>query len=247
MPKDGLTKRPWYRWCPRDFYADATVVGMTKDQRMRYRESLDMSWMSDTPGVATEEQWRKWLGYQEDEWRREARGVFESAFVAGEQWVQKRLETEHTYVLERSQKATHALLKRYSRSTDVVRQYTDVDKMLDVRCKTLEEEESKKEDSCSPVGEPPPVVSSKKHDREWKESFVLFWEDYPRKVGKGAAEAAWKKLGSSAPAKARGQGFFNSIMDGLDSWKSLHGSSDPEFIPHASTWLSQRRWEDQGK
>ena len=66
-----------------------------------------------------------------------------------------------------------------------------------------------------------------------KESFEKFWSNYPRKVGKGAAEKAWNKSLQSTEEDA--------IIASLVAYKF---SEDVNFIPHPATWLNQRRWED---
>lgn len=70
-----------------------------------------------------------------------------------------------------------------------------------------------------------------------RDGFVEFWEAYPRKVGKGEAEKQWRK--------AKGidlQAVLKAIerARGTEQWQKDGG----QFIPHPSTWLSQRRWED---
>lgn len=62
--------------------------------------------------------------------------------------------------------------------------------------------------------------------------FAEFWEAYPKKVGKPAAQKAWKGIRCD-PAI-----IFHSL-------KAFVFSPDPQFIPHPATWLNQRRWEDQ--
>ena len=71
-------------------------------------------------------------------------------------------------------------------------------------------------------------------------SFDQFWSAYPKKVAKAAAQKAWTKLSPD-------DGLVNRIMDSLrklkgsDEWKR----DDGRYIPHASTWLNGRRWEDE--
>jgi hypothetical protein len=68
------------------------------------------------------------------------------------------------------------------------------------------------------------------------ESFEAFWSEYPRKVGKPAARRAWKKV----------NGHSSAVMPGLCRWKAYWDRrNEPEFIPHASTWLNQERWGDE--
>lgn len=68
--------------------------------------------------------------------------------------------------------------------------------------------------------------------------FELFWESYPRKIGKGAAESSWKrqKLNVLLPV----------IMPALDAQKLSTGWHDEsgKYIPNPATWLNQKRWND---
>ena len=69
------------------------------------------------------------------------------------------------------------------------------------------------------------------------EEFEGIWMRYPRKVGKGAARAAWKK--------ARQAMTFREIAEPLAQFIRLNTGSDQKFIPHLSTWLKQERWADE--
>ena len=70
--------------------------------------------------------------------------------------------------------------------------------------------------------------------------FESFWSLYPRKIAKVIAQKASQRIDSSE---------WPAIMEGLQ--KQLPGfreriiSGEKQFIPHASTWLNQRRWEDE--
>lgn len=72
------------------------------------------------------------------------------------------------------------------------------------------------------------------------EQFAIFWKEYPRKVGKGAAEKIWGKLKGDPE-------IFKKIIDAVqnqkmgEAWLKENGA----YIPHPSTWLNQRRWEDE--
>lgn len=70
-------------------------------------------------------------------------------------------------------------------------------------------------------------------------SFVTFWQAYPRKVAKPLALKSWKSLKPD-------EGLLNAILadikrKSVGEWagKSL------TYIPHPSTYLNQRRWEDE--
>ena len=68
--------------------------------------------------------------------------------------------------------------------------------------------------------------------------FVLFWTEYPKRVGKDAAAKSF----ANAMRRAGGSDPLETIMDGLR--RALPGWDDPQFIPNPTTWLNQGRWED---
>ena len=69
--------------------------------------------------------------------------------------------------------------------------------------------------------------------------FVRFWDAYPRKVAKPAAEKAWRKL---APPPELLEAILASVSlwAASDAWQREGG----QFIPYPATFLNQRRWED---
>jgi hypothetical protein len=80
-----------------------------------------------------------------------------------------------------------------------------------------------------------PPISPKGAD-----SFDQFWQQYPNKVGKGAARKAWNKIKPS-------QALCGKILESLvvqqetPQWKREQG----KYIPHPSTWLNEERWDDE--
>lgn len=74
---------------------------------------------------------------------------------------------------------------------------------------------------------------------DWKpDRFAAFWGSYPRGESKQAAIAAWDKLRADdelLDAMARA---LKRQMQ-TEEWRRGVG------IPYASTWLNQRRWEDE--
>jgi hypothetical protein len=65
------------------------------------------------------------------------------------------------------------------------------------------------------------------------ENFSNFWNAYPRKISRGAAERAFQDaIATEAPAV---------ILEKLKTYKF---SEDPKFIPSPVNWLKDRRWED---
>ena len=70
-----------------------------------------------------------------------------------------------------------------------------------------------------------------------EKAFDLFWEAYPRKVGKVKAQAAFQKVTASVDV------LLSAIEAQKKSpqWQKDNG----QFIPHPATWLNGRRWEDE--
>lgn len=81
----------------------------------------------------------------------------------------------------------------------------------------------------------------KKSVPKWRpERFAAFWEYYPRGENKQGAARAWDKL---KPSDELIDTMAKALKRQLASeeWKRDIG------IPYASTWLNQRRWEDEIK
>jgi len=66
--------------------------------------------------------------------------------------------------------------------------------------------------------------------------FDHFWLLYPRHVAKLAARRAWAR---TRPAD------HVAILEALVSWRPVWRDKDPEYLPHAATWLHGERWEDE--
>lgn len=69
-----------------------------------------------------------------------------------------------------------------------------------------------------------------------RDLFREWYEKYPRKIDPTKARKAWDKLKVDEP-------LFEKIMLGLDKW--ISSWDDPQFIPHPTTWLNNRRWESE--
>lgn len=75
-------------------------------------------------------------------------------------------------------------------------------------------------------------------------AFAEFWGSYPRKVSRANAEKAYTKAikGTKHPAA-----LADKILAALAAHKQLPQwmRDNGQYIPHAATWLHQRRWEDE--
>ena len=73
------------------------------------------------------------------------------------------------------------------------------------------------------------------------QNFHIFWQAYPRKVGKRACQRIWERVYSTLPT-------VDILVDILAKQSEEYGwdqSDNRKFIPHPTTWLNQGRWEDE--
>ena len=93
----------------------------------------------------------------------------------------------------------------------------------------------------------PPIVPHKRARREakkepdWKpDRFADFWRAYPRGESKQAAINAWDRLKPDDNLlEAMARGLMRQLKS--EQWQAGIG------VPHAPTWINQRRWEDEEK
>ena len=66
--------------------------------------------------------------------------------------------------------------------------------------------------------------------------FNEFWDQYPRKIGKGHARKAFEKAITKVDP--------NIIIDAAKRYRD-DKHRDPQYTAHPSTWLNGERWDDQ--
>ena len=78
---------------------------------------------------------------------------------------------------------------------------------------------------------------AKKQKPDLPDGFAEFWAAYPRKENKAVAVAAWKKH------KPDLETLLSAIrqQSASEQWQRDGGT----YIPHPSTWINKRRWEDE--
>ena len=73
----------------------------------------------------------------------------------------------------------------------------------------------------------------------YKEKFEKFWKMYPRKVNKFKTEEWFKKNNPN-------NHLFEIILNQLEKYKASDEwtKDNGKYIPYPTTWLNQKRWED---
>jgi len=69
--------------------------------------------------------------------------------------------------------------------------------------------------------------------------FDVFWECYPKKVGKKEAKKAWEK--------AKDKPTIDAVIEAVEMQKQSQAwiKDNGQYIPNPATWINQGRWDDQ--
>ena len=90
---------------------------------------------------------------------------------------------------------------------------------------------------CSDVSENLPLNRREENRKEYSSSFLAFWEQYPKKVGKGAAWKEWEKGNPPLEACLVTLAWQKVSAD----WTKENG----KYIVDPERWIKRRRWEDE--
>ena len=71
-----------------------------------------------------------------------------------------------------------------------------------------------------------------------KIAFEDFYQLYPRKVSRHTAKKSFNKLSKRDKMLAH-----DGLINYIKFWK--YNKTEKQFIPHPSTWINQKRWEDE--
>jgi hypothetical protein len=82
----------------------------------------------------------------------------------------------------------------------------------------------------------PPRASKRMGDDD---GFAAFWQAYPRRVARGAAEKAYHRVIRNREATEA------EVLAGAMRYAAQRGGEDPEFTKHPATWLNGKCWMDE--
>ena len=103
----------------------------------------------------------------------------------------------------------------------------------------------------SPRSRAPADTERAKKRRDWAEAFERhFWPAYPRKVKRSKALLAWQVIGDRLVTDVpSGNRLLGAMLDALDEAKASKEWTEEggKFIPHPTSWLNGRRWEDESQ
>lgn len=241
---------------------------LTVDERRR----LALAWLEVyLAGGDTEDDWRRALGYNAEDWA-PVRSRFADVLERDGVWTLRFLRSEAARQRAVSAEQTRRSLKRWEPRHPGGEPETPDPAGLGVHAAASHgippgshgmnihaagspaSASASKTDSKptpSPNGSdlvltaPPSRNGHKPEAREWLEAFEShFWPAYrsQRNAGKAAALEVWKRI------EPKTQAHFEKIWHGLQSYISGEWrGKDPQYVPHARTWLFQKRWLDHAE
>lgn len=247
---------PYFKFYPSDWLESDTVQGMPLDIEGAYIRILSAMWrrggkLANKPHVLRNilksgpTKTRKIMAALEHEF-----GVI---YLDGEHYFNNRMNKEMNIFSEKSKKNSENVSKRWanenkkeekaakkpnkindSNDTNVLRTYyhTDSDTDLDSDIDLL------KKDKKPLTGKPVDVDPDKLLNGERLECFAEFYAQYPKKVGRKAAETKFC-------SKVKTRSLFDQIMFALSRQLQTDKYKGPvQYIPAPAAWLNQERWLD---
>lgn len=80
-------------------------------------------------------------------------------------------------------------------------------------------------------------MDTEKQKDQYSVEFIRFWLVYPRKIAKEKAWKAWKKIKLTPDLLLK-------ILSAVENQTPKWTKAGIDFVPHASTWLNDSRWDD---
>lgn len=81
-----------------------------------------------------------------------------------------------------------------------------------------------------------PSINHPEPSNQYLDHFGVFWDTFPRRVGKRKAEAAF--------IKACGRADVEDILAGARRLANDPNLPEKQFVPHPTTWLNRDGWDD---
>lgn len=225
-------QRPSFPFYPKDWLGSASVSAMPLAAQGLYMRLMAFAWLSD--GLpADDDALRRLAGVERGEWRK-VWPLVEPLWEAREgRLYQRRLEE----VRQRS--ADYAEAKREAgrkggRSSVEARREANGTAQPQSKAEANGQAEPK---PSVAVAVAVPKSSPSLRSEEDEARFARFWAAYPNKEAKKVARQAWNKL--------RVDDALLAVMLAAIAWQGTTERWQRGIIPHPSTWLNQRRWEDE--
>lgn len=228
-----------------DYLADTMHLNL--EQHGAYLKLLMVTWRNSGKPLADDDATlSRVLGVTVPRWREKIRpaiiGFFE---ISNGKLLSKRLEKEWNFVALRVEKkrenGKHGGRPKALETKETGKAIGSVSVNLNDNLN-----ESTQPQPLTHKKETLPIVPLSKATRSEKDAaakaadddFAEFWDFYPRRTVRSTAEKSYFRARKSGATHCE-------IMDGLEAHLPGWKGKKIQFVPHASTWLNQRRWEDE--
>jgi uncharacterized protein YdaU (DUF1376 family) len=206
-----------------------------------YRRLMDVYYVREEPLPTETRQIYRLVVASTQEQRDAVDVVLEEFFeLAADGYRHTRCDAEIHAANTKKDKASQSALKRWSNArNDDSAKPAQCDSNANASKSSCERIANESETPCegnAPNPNPNPNPKEKQTPAT-PAGFAEFWQAYPKKVGKGAAEQAWKKHKPSLTDCLTAI----ALAEKTEAWRKDGG----QFIPNPATWLNQRRWEDE--
>ena len=189
-----------------------------------YHRILYLLWRSPKCRIPNDEKWiAHKLGRSIEDYRKIFKPLIEEFCKTTGNWIyQKRLSKEYLFVKNKSKKQSDKAKLRWDKEK--------------LKCR-----------GNAPTPTPTPTQESKK-EREFPTTkispleigmeFEVFWNAYPKKVGKREAIKQYQT--------AREEGISHeTIINGVRQYLECSNGTEERFIPNPGRWLEEGRWDDK--
>lgn len=205
-----MTSLPYMQLYVSDYLAD--TAHLTAQQHGAYMLLLMNYWQRGKALDNTNERLSHVARLSPKEWEENKDVLSEFFEIENEYWFHSRIENDLNKIREKSAKASFA-----GRRSVVARE-------LNKRSTNAEQAFNHKEED-----------KEEEEDKDKKQTFDLFWKNYPLKVGKGAAIKAFEKaIRVTDP---------DVIIKGAQRYFADPNRSQA-YTAHPATWLNAHRWLD---
>ena len=217
-------------------YASATRH-LTWIEDAAYRRLIDIYYVKECPLPSDKRAVYRLVCASTEEERTAVDVVLEEFFVLNDNgWSHSRCDAEIALAQDKRNKASQSAQVRWS----IAKNNDDALPANNERnANAMRTHENNDANACKTPCEgnaPNPNPNIKTNPTREPDGFAEFWAIYPKKVGKGAAESAWRKLRPSPSACVA------AVESAKRSPQWLKDGG--QFVPNPATWLNQRRWED---
>lgn len=214
-----LRPLPYYKWFWQDWRANRKAQRMSYIERGLYRELLDECWVEGF--IPNDISILAEICGCPNDVMANAWQVLESCFeLVDDKYINKKMESMRT------EKDTERLIKSLNGKKG--------GDSKSLKSKPKKASAKQVLASAKQVLAPPNI--EEKRREEYTGAFESFWKQYPRHENKSGAMKSWNKVDVE----------LNVILKAIEQQKKSKQWKDGVY-PHASTWLNQRRWEDEIK